>query len=186
MKELIGEDLFDQIAKSDAICIATNCSIVNDDGEASNPMGGGCAGAAAQRWPELPIVYGALLACAPHVPVILGYVNRNDVEDYIYIDQVPAQGVDWCAIVAYPTMHSIAEPASLDLVERSAMLLSEMADTHEWEHVVVARPGCGIGGLDWETEVKPAIKDILDDRFTLIHKEFKAGPFTKKWKKLVN
>lgn len=186
MKELIGEDLFDQIEKSDAICIATNCSIVQDNGEASNPMGGGCAGAAARRWSELPVVYGALLACTPHVPVIMGYVNRDDADDYIYIDQVPEQNVDWCAIVAYPTMHSIMEPASLDLVIRSAKLLTEMANTHGWKSVVVPRPGAGIGGLDWETEVKPAIEDILDDRFILIHKEFNVGPFTKKWKSTAN
>lgn len=173
MIELIGQDLFDQVSSADVICISTNCTI-SDDG--TNPMGGGSAGAARRLWPTIDYIYGTLLRSAGHVPLIVGYVSKKDrslfyVVDEFLQDEVKPGG-DWCAVVAYPTMHSIMESASIDLVVRSAVLLSEMADTIGWARVIVGRPGAGIGGLDWETEVKPALKPILDDRFVLIHKEF--------------
>lgn len=178
MKELVDHDLFDQIADSDAICITTNCTLLEDG---TNPMGGGCAGAAVKHWPTLERVYGYMLQMTPHVPCILGYADQNDIKDFVLPDDLESfEGL--CAIVAYPTMHDITEAASLDLVIRSAELLSEMADVFGWNKVVVPRPGSGIGGLDWETEVKPAIKDILDDRFTLIHKDFAPKVFKKSMK----
>lgn len=173
MKELIGEDLFDQIATSDAICITTNCTLM-DNGE--NPMGGGCAGAAARKWPEVPAIYGKLLSLAPNVPVIMGWVSKKDSETFVSVlDSTEGiQSNTHTALVAYPTMVDIGEPANLKLVRRSAKLLSELADLFYWKRVIVPRPGSGIGGLDWDSEVRPELKEILDNRFTLIHKEFSA------------
>ncbi len=182
MIELIGEDLFDQIGQADAICITTNCSIMEDG---ANPMGGGCAGAASRRWPEMPYWYGKLLRKVGAVPVIVGFEAVDEPEElqsldwFISFDKVLGDTNLTC-IVAYPTMYSIGESASLALVARSATLLSEMADTNGWTRVVVPRPGAGIGGLDWETQVKPLLEEILDGRFVLIHKEFAKPKLT--WK----
>lgn len=185
MKELIDEDLFDQIEKSDAICITTNCTVTLDNNEFVNPMGGGCAGAAKRLWPAIDYIYGLLLSIAPHVPCILGYANQEDKEDFINPEEV-TMNAGWCAVVAYPTMHSIMDPADLNLVIRSALLLVELANFHQWKSIVVPRMGAGIGGLNWETQVKPAVENILDDRFTIIHKEFISGPFTRSWKSTSN
>lgn len=174
MKDLLGEDLFEQIATSDAICITTNCTL-SEDG--TNPMGGGSAGAAARRWPELPEIYGNYLKTTPNVPVVLGWVDKNDPENFVSLfsspeDMMDFDGDECCAIVAFPTMHDISEPADADLVFHSAVLLAELADHFGWKHVVLGRPGCGIGGLDYDTQVKPELEEIFDDRFTVIHKEF--------------
>jgi hypothetical protein len=188
MLELLDQDLFDQISISDAICISTNCSIL-DDG--TNPMGGGSAGAAARRWPQLPKIYGKLLSITPNVPVILGWTAKDNTKIFVSIFSSDSEissfmeDHETCAIVAYPTMDQITEPANIDLVLQSACLLDELADSHGWQHVVLGRQGCGIGGLNWE-DVKVNLEEIFDDRFVLIHKEFLSGPFTRTWKSTAN
>jgi hypothetical protein len=172
MQELINQDIFDQVAHADAICITTNTSIA-DDGV--NPMGGGVAGAARQRWEYLPGVYGWLLTLVGSVPVVIGTVPKNDPTLF---SEAYAGGEDDCAIVAYPTMYTVMDPADLNLVVRSAQLLVELADRHDWQKVYLAAPGIGIGGLSWEFEVKPAIETILDDRFYVMRIE---KPAKKTW-----
>lgn len=174
MKELIGEDLFDQIATSDAICITTNCTLMANG---KNPMGGGCAGAAARKWPELQEIYGRLLSLAPNVPVIMGWASKTNSDNFVSAldDTTGISTRTHTAVVAYPTMVDISEDANLKLVRRSAKLLIEMADLFYWNSVVIPRPGAGIGGLDWDTEVKPELRELLDKRFVLIHKEFGGG-----------
>lgn len=168
MKELLNQDLFDQISTSDAIVITTNCSI---DENGNNIMGGGSAGAAARRWPDLPGIYGRLLTLIPNVPIILGWVDKSDPSKFVSVFATPEECLESmygnaCAIVAYPTMDQIGEPADFNLVMQSGCLLAEMADLHNWKNVCLAAPGVGIGGLDWETEVCPELSSVLDDRFT--------------------
>lgn len=31
----------------------------------------------------------------------------------------------------------------------------------------LTRPGCALGGLDWESQVRPLLEPILDDRFII-------------------
>lgn len=180
MLEVTDLDLFDQISKADCICITTNCSI---DDEGRNPMGGGVAGAARKRWPVIEYVYGNLLTIMPHVPCILGYINKNNTEIFVTPDEV-VPDENWCALVAYPTMHSIMENADLNLVCYSAFFLAELADSHEWDNVFLVSPGTGIGGLSVD-EVHPALNDILDDRFTIMRKEDKK-PVIFQWKSFEN
>lgn len=166
MKE-IKEDLFKMMRQDDvdAICITTNCSI-SDDG--TNPMGGGCAGVARKMFPEIDLWYGNQLSFAGHVPMVLGYYQR-ELDQFIFPTQVendyPEDG--WCWVIAYPTMHSVFESASLSLIVRSAQLLVELVNTHKLDSIIVPRMGSGIGGLDW-ANVREAVKDILDDRFTIV------------------
>ncbi len=166
MKELIGTDLFDFVQNKDidVICITTNCSVSNDG---TNPMGGGCAGAAARRWKELPEVLGSMLQSIPSVPCLLGWVDRET--DEFHLDYMK----DCVALWAYPTMHEIGTPADLRLVTRSAALMKEVADVFGYQNILIPRPGAGIGGLDWKEEVKPALEEILDGRFYLVHKDGK-------------
>lgn len=170
MQELIGTDLFDLIQDNrfDAICITTNCTVMpNGD----NPMGGGCAGEAARRWSNMPKLLGRFLMTAPNVPFCFGFVDpfTNELRQLGDPHLLGRHVSVW----AFPTMHDISLPADLGLVVRSAELMMEVADNFKLEGVALPRPGAGIGGLDWETEVKPALKDLLDDRFYLVHKDGK-------------
>lgn len=161
MKETIGLDIFDQIPLADAICITTNCSIIDN----KNPMDGGVAGLAKKKWPYIEYIYGKLLQYVPKVPVILGFIRKKDM--IFYSENV--QDDSTCALIAFPTMPSISQYADLSLIIRNTELLSEMADQYNWKNVYLAAPGIGIGGLSYK-DVHHEIKDILNNRFIVMRK----------------
>lgn len=166
MKEL-KKDLFSCIPEACAICITTNCSITNDG---SNPMGGGCAGAARKKWQYIDEDYGYLLKFTPHIPIILGHVGKL-ADDFFNSILLQMDNIDYkkhTAVIAFPTMHSIFEPADLKLIIRSSELLAEMANKFNWNSIMIGRPGCGIGGLNW-SNVKKELEPILDNRFTIVY-----------------
>lgn len=163
MFETYGENIFDKIPTASAICITTNCTILEDD---TNPMPGGVAGAAVKFWsPYIQGIYGYALRTMPHVPCIIGYAARNDPPDFVPVsefmeDEFASIQDEFCAVVAFPTMRSITSPASFKLVKRSAELLVELADINAWTDVYLASPGTGIGGLDVK-KVHSALKEIF-------------------------
>jgi hypothetical protein len=173
MLELLNEDIFNQIDKADAITIPTNCTLLENG---TNPMGA-LAGAAARRWEEVPEIYGLLLSITPNVPCILGYISRDDHSNFISVfDDLEGviPGETHTALVAFPTMEEITEDADLGLVIRSAKLLVEMANIFGWKKIYGGRFGCGVGGLSYELQVRPALSTIFDDRFIVMHKEPKG------------
>lgn len=166
MKETNGLDIFDQIEKADAICITTNCSLIED----RNPMGGGVAGAARKLWPYIEEYYGIQLKRVGFSTCVIGYINVMDSS----ILEVPTYAWDtldtcYTALVAFPTMFSVTEPASYGLVKQSAERLLSLAHFNDWQNVYLAAPGIGVGGLDY-SKVKGILENILDDRFTVMRK----------------
>ena len=113
---------------------------------------------------------GYLLKLIPNVPVILGYVNKLDHKRFVSsLKCTYTPDSSWCAIVAVPTMHTIMEPADINLVIRSAKLLVELANLNGWNEIYCPSFGTGAGGLRVE-DVHPALADIFDDRFTVMIK----------------
>lgn len=179
MKETIDLDIFDQIPFADAVVFPTNCTIGKDG---RNPMGA-LAGAFARRWPSIPTVYNRLLQILPQVPVILGWLEReqrspgsfgswiDQGDPHYFIDAFnnALAHKDWCTLIAFPTMHQIGELADIDLILRSTNHLVEMADTRSWNNVFLPSPGTGAGGLSVAL-VHGYLKDRLDDRFTVMRK----------------
>ena len=57
--------------------------------------------------------------------------------------------------------------SEMSLIEQSCRELVELTDYKGWQKVVVPRPGCGGGGLEWE-EVKTILERHFDERFHVI------------------
>lgn len=139
MRETIG-DIWDYLSCA-IVAITTNGAV---DGSGDAIFGRGCARQALTSFPDLKRRLGRLLR-----------ETGNHVYDLGH------------GIVSFPVEDSPWENPDPRLIARSARELQELADRSGWQQVVVPRPGCGGGGLDWR-EVRPLLEKILDDRFLII------------------
>ena len=140
-------DLFEQ--ECDALVITTNGTVRKDG---ACVMGRGVALQAKQKWPGVEYELGRL-------------IGRNG-----NIVQVIAKG-QLAPLVALPVKHHWHQKADLDLIRRSCMALALMARTQGWQKVVLPRPGCGNGSLDWR-DVRIVVEYILhEDRFVVVNNE---------------
>lgn len=145
MIELTG-NLWDWDA--DATVITTNGS-VRRDGYAV--MGRGVARQAAIRYPNLPLRLGHMIAAVGNHVVMFGGYDR------------------W--IITFPVKLNWNEPAIPELIARSCTELVKQIDSLPgWENIVLPRPGCGNGHLQW-SDVRPILQAQLDDRFLVTHEE---------------
>lgn len=131
-------------ADASHFCITTN-SVVKYNGELV--MGAGIALQAKLRFPELPILFAQHVKSRGNTPCAI----RHSSGKYY---------------VSFPTKHHWKDPSDITLIIKSAKLIAKHIPADA--KVAMSRPGCGNGGLAWET-VKAAICDILDDRFTVYH-----------------
>jgi len=159
-------DLFETIYEDDvdAICITTNGQYTMQGIAA---MGGGCAGVCAKRWPETARKLGRMLKTfGSNVPFVIGALDENG--EYLEPDREMIRERKFkCLIFSFPTIHNIIHGSNLELIKQSATLLKDYVEQFGLTGIMVPRPGVGIGGLSW-AEVKPAIEEILDDRFTVV------------------
>lgn len=133
-------------------CITTNGD-VNRFGKAV--MGRGIAYQANKRINGIDIILGHLIKEVGNVPQ---YLCANNGFRYL----------------SFPVKHHWHEKADLNLIEESAHKLVILADSYNYKLMALPRPGCGNGGLDWD-EVKSVIEPILDDRFVIIERPFRAN-----------
>jgi O-acetyl-ADP-ribose deacetylase (regulator of RNase III) len=126
--------------EADVICITTNGTVRNG----RNVMGGGCAREAAELAPGLPGAYATLIERHGNHVFVMG------------------------PLVLFPVKHRVSENADVELIARSVHELKTLADLYGWTRVALPRPGCGLGGLSWEADVRPWLSEALDDRFIII------------------
>ncbi len=149
MKEITGDiwNVAKTIAGSTTLCITTN-GVVGVDGAI---MGKGIAMEARERYPDLPKLLGRKL-------------EKHGNHVFHFPDKT---------LFTFPTKNHWRDDAVPDLIVQSALELRHFVDYTDsiyLHKIFLPRPGCGNGGLDWEKQVKPLIKDILDDRFIIISK----------------
>lgn len=149
MKEAIG-NIFNQ-EDACAICFTSNGKL-KLNGELV--MGAGIAKAFKDRWPWLPALFGLFV---------------KESGNQVHNERFPLNknGVKF-SIVSFPTKYHWRDPSDLELIFLSAMELKCLADEKGWQKIYLPRPGCSLGGLDWESQVKPLIAPILDDRFIIL------------------
>ncbi len=157
------------------LCITTN-GILKADGQAV--MGRGCALEAAQKFEEVPWELGKLIKRNGNKVQIIKKFTRDE---YVPIAEPGTFQMSQVVIslIAFPTKNDWKVPSDLKLIERSCQELKQMYDNtiraiinskelceRPYKPVIVIpRPGCGCGGLDWETQIKPLCEKyfITDD-----------------------
>jgi len=145
-------------------CIPTNGN-VNKAGRAT--MGAGLAKQATKRFPGIDLLLGKAIR-----------INGNIVQAIAQYDQKPgiialANGAPkMCGLVAFPVKHHWSEAADLSLIESSCKQLLDMANSMQDKmmgcRIILPRVGCGNGGRDWITEVKPILEMYFDERFWIV------------------
>lgn len=139
MIEMTG-DIWDYLGTA-IIAITTSGSLTRD-GRAV--LGHGCARQAAERFPALALQLGGILR-----------EQGNHVHDL-------GNG-----LVSFPVEESAWSLPDLSLIARSAQELRCLVDCRGWQRVIVPRPGCGGGGLEWR-EVRHLLMPRFDGRFMVI------------------
>ena len=120
-------------------------------------MGRGCALEASNKGPDLSMLLGDAIRHNGNVTIYL-YAAGDDAGNGSVIAE---------ALISVPVKKNWWEKADLGLLFRSVVALTEIVDLQGFRRVVLPRPGCGNGGLDWEL-VRPVISAVLDDRFTVV------------------
>ena len=136
MKEL-SADLWD--IPADWYGVTTN-GVVDSRGD--NTMGRGIALEAKQRYPELPTLLGRRLSSEGNRVFLFEFPNR--------------------AIITFPTKNHWRHPSLISLIKESCQQLvclvnRKVRSGGSNPKIVLPRPGCGTGGLNWE-EVKPILE----------------------------
>lgn len=164
MKEAEG-DLWEwrpKPANRFALVITTNGTLKRN-GKAV--MGKGCAKEALQQM--FKDDYGRVRPLYPDLDKYLGEYIAKFGNKAFRMKQPEGSDLRWSGLYTFPTKHNWWERADPQLIEQSAKQLVKMVTKDDVKHVVIPRPGCGLGDLRWE-EVKPILEPILDDRFTII------------------
>lgn len=142
----VQQDLWS--VEADVHCVTTNGTVTPTG---LNVMGGGCAREAAMRYPDAPLALGGLI---------------REHGNHVYL---LAPG-----LVAFPTKEDVRNPSTVERVSDSVYQLVSLADLYGWQRVALPRPGCGLGGLSWENDVRDWITRRLDGRFILV--DFPRAP----------
>lgn len=140
-------DLFEIRRNYDAICCTTN-AVVKSNGELV--MGAGVAKGFAKTYPFLPKLWGTRVKNNESLHLFVTLMHR-----------LPH-------LVYFRTKLNWREPSNQMLIEASCVDLALLADMVGWNKVLLPRPGCGHGELDWEKDVKHILEKNLDDRFEVI------------------
>lgn len=148
----------------DAICVTTN-TVVKANGELV--MGAGIAKSFSRRYPTLAKDFGVF--------ILQGRKKFGESwQPPCFIAHEPTLHPSReykPKIVYFPTKYNWKDPSVIDLIEKSLKELVKLTNWNDMKTVVMTRPGCGMGGLDWNSQVKSLCKKYLDDRFIIISKD---------------
>ena len=75
------------------------------------------------------------------------------------------------SLLTFPTKHHWKDKSDIQLIEKSCHELMDIADKFGLTRIFFAPPGCGLGQLNYNCQVAPVIKSILDDRFVVVFRE---------------
>jgi len=156
MIEIAGDICSARILEfADAVCVTTN-RVVKRNKRAV--MGAGCAKDMNEKFVDLDYDLGKAILENRHITQIISKRLVNLKRFSKTID-----------IISVPTKYDYWEKSDLALIETSIKQLIELADANpQWKRIILTRPGCQHGRLNWLTEVRPLLEECLDNRFYII------------------
>lgn len=165
------KDLWSYLGKADVICITTNGTTTKNG---YGIMGRGCALEAKNRFPNIEGRLGRHLINSGNIPgiindqpLIVSFPVKPAFGEYDPLLLVASQVPKWRRGDIVPGW---AMKAMVPLIIKSAKKLVDLAEEHKWKKVVLPRPGCGNGELDWK-DVCPQLSSILtSDKFIIVTK----------------
>ena len=131
-----------------AICVTTN-GVVKKDGRLV--MGAGIAKQARDRFLGIDAFAGDAVRWNGNKTQVIWLSGATD-------------------IIALPTKDHCRDPSPVSLITKSIEELVILSDENGYNKVLLPRPGCGHGGLNWERDVKPLLQERLDDRFIVVNR----------------
>ena len=134
---------------SESVCITTN-GVLKNNGQAV--MGKGIAKEANDRY-----------CCAEQLGRLLSQYGNHS-----YALKQTAEGF-W--LFSFPTKYDWRDASDIKLICQSAKELVALCNHMNIKRCYLPKPGCANGRLNWESQVYPAIANILDDRFTVVIRE---------------
>lgn len=169
----INGNMFHLAPGYDAICITTN-GFVTSRGNAV--MGMGCAKTISDTVPEIKGTLGrAITQRGNHVHklgtlhdgnyVIVSFPVKGTAEPKKLHNVVSHAASKYKLGSTVPGFHL---KATTEIITKSTLELVDLTNEMGWSKVLIPRPGCGAGELDWTTEVEPILSHLLDNRFTII------------------
>lgn len=143
----VSGNLFDVPDRPEfAICIPTNGNVKKGDVAV---MGAGVAKVARDKYPGCDAALGIRLASRGH-KVQQFWIEPN--------------------LISFPTKNNWKDESNIEIVRKSCNELVAWSLKHvEIKQFYLPKVGSGLGGLNYEQEVKPILEEILtDDKFIVI------------------
>lgn len=144
--KLVKGNIWDNYEKPDNWVVITLNSTINKNGNLV--MGAGLAKEAKIRFPGIDSIWGGYLRC-------LG--DRLESKRFLLIEQENKK------LIGIQTKYHWKDPSPLELVESSTIQLGRWARYMSDCTINCSKFGCGLGGLDWETQVRPICEAYLPD-----------------------
>jgi hypothetical protein len=144
--------MFEKCRDGDVVCVTTN-GMVNKNGKLV--MGAGNAKYFRDTFKGIDIILGKYVKIFGNRVFKFQKVKIKDSENM--------------TIFSFPTKHNWKDKSDLDLIETSCIQLKESVEKFNiLGNIYIPAPGCSLGGLNWETEVKPIIERILkEDKYII-------------------
>lgn len=129
------------------LCITTN-GIIRRDGRAV--MGRGIALQAKQKVPDIDLVLAESLQSYGNV--VRPLMRWKDT-----------------LLLSFPTKHDWKQPSNIQLIEQSARQLKVLFDNELKKPIIVLpRPGCSNGGLEWKDVRQILLPILVEDNFVVV------------------
>jgi len=145
--EIIKENIWNIYKKYDAICCTTN-NVIKNNGELV--MGAGIAKEFAQKYSWLAKEWGRR-------------ISEKKLPKNCHIGLFCTLMKTRPHLIYFPTKWHWKNNSDISLIKTSIEDLCHLITIMGWKSVLLPKPGCSNGGLNWEKDVLPKIKFWLEE-----------------------